>query len=212
MHYTKGEIAELDKVARLKLINAVSGIKAANLIGTVSKKGVSNLGVFNSVFHLGSNPPLQGFILRPVGEVPRHTYENFMENGQYTINHIHSGMIERAHYTSAKFEANVSEFSECSLTEEYVAGFEAPFVKESRLKMGMRFIKAIPIPMNDTLMIVGEIQHLMLPENAYGEAEDVDLERMDAVGISGLNTYYEVKKLKRFPYARRSEVPNFKDR
>ncbi|NHF61054.1 flavin oxidoreductase [Flavobacteriaceae bacterium TP-CH-4] len=209
MHYTKVAIEQLDSIQRLKIINAVSGVKPANLIGTVSSSGVTNLGVFNSVFHLGSNPPLQGFILRPTGEVPRHTYENLLQNGQYTINHIHNGIIEQAHYTSAKFKAEVSEFRECGLTEEYIDGFEAPFVKESHLKMGMYFKEAIPIELNDTWLIIGEIQHLVLPPEVFGEEDDVDLAAIDTVGISGLNTYYSLKKLRRFPYARVSEVPNF---
>lgn len=210
MHYTKVDIEKMDHIRRLKVINAVSGIKPANLIGSISTNNSTNLAVFNSVFHLGSNPPLQGFILRPTGEVPRHTYENILQNGQYTINHIHNGIVENAHYTSAKFKEDVSEFEVCGLAAEYLPGFRAPFVKECHLKMGMLFKQAIPIELNGTLLIIGEIQHLILPETAFDEAEDIDLAAIDTVGISGLNTYYELRKSHRFPYARVSEVPDFK--
>ncbi len=209
MHYTKKDIAKLDRIERLKIINAISGVKSANLIGSISDTGITNLGIFNSVFHLGSNPPLQGFVMRPIGEVPRHTYENISQSGIYTINHVNSSIIKRAHYTSAKFDASISEFKTCGLTEEYLPGFEAPFVKESHIKMGMRFQQAIPIPLNDTLMIIGEIECLFVPKVAFGQDDDLDLEAIDTVGISGLNTYYGLKKLARFPYARVSEVPDF---
>ncbi|MGB5820182.1 MAG: flavin reductase [Saonia sp.] len=209
MHYTKEAIENMGRLKRLTTINAVSGIKPANLIGSISDNGISNLAIFSSVVHLGSNPALLGFILRPVGEVPRHTYENIMQNGVYTINHVHRSFAEKAHYTSAKFHSTDSEFLECGLTEEYVGDFKAPFVKESRLKMGMQFLEAIPIVRNGTTLIVGEIHHLIVPDETLDE--DIDLAAIDGVGISGLNTYYDLKKIDRFPYARVSELPYFND-
>ncbi len=210
MHYTLEDINAMDRVQKIKFINAVSGIKSANLIGSISESGQTNLAVFNSVMHIGSNPPLQGFILRPTGEVPRHTFENILKNKQYTINHVHTDFTEKAHYTSAKVDRDYSEFQACGLTEEYIEDFEAPFVKESVLKMGMTFKEAIDIKINGTLLVIGEIQHLILPEEAIGADADIDLSKINDVGISGLNTYYELKKIARYPYARASKIPEFK--
>ncbi|MFT5678880.1 MAG: flavin reductase (DIM6/NTAB) family NADH-FMN oxidoreductase RutF, partial [Patiriisocius sp.] len=119
MKLTRKDIDALDSVSRLKIINAVTGIKPANLIGTMSEDGLTNVAIFSSVVHLGSNPPLLGFVMRPQGEVPRNTYQNIIKTGVYTINHIHPEFVERAHYTSAKFDANLSEFNRCKLTKEF---------------------------------------------------------------------------------------------
>ena len=73
--FTKDELFYMSKVPRLNLVNCVTGYKSANLIGTVSTEGVLNVAVFSSVTHLGSEPPLLGFILRPT-TVPRDTYKN----------------------------------------------------------------------------------------------------------------------------------------
>ncbi|UII75655.1 flavin reductase family protein [Flagellimonas sp. HMM57] len=208
MHYTSEDIKQLDKVTRLKIINSVTGIKPANLLGTIDKKGRTNLAVFSSIIHLGSNPALLGFIVRPTGEVPRHTYENIKENGVYTINHIHPKFTENAHYTSAKFDESTSEFERCGFTEEFIADFKAPFVKESTFKMGMNFKDAIPIPLNGTIMVIGEIEHLVYPDDAM-VADDIDLEVSNSVGISGLNSYYALKKIGKYPYARVNETPDF---
>ena len=113
MKYTREDIDKLDKVARIRLINAASGIKPANLIGTIDNQGNTNLAIFSSVTHIGSNPPLLGLIMRPIGEIPRHTYSNINENGYYTINHIHPGFTDKAHYTSAIFKKEISEFDRC---------------------------------------------------------------------------------------------------
>ncbi|HSM62729.1 MAG TPA: flavin reductase, partial [Gillisia sp.] len=106
MHYTKEDIKAMDRVARLKIINSVSGIKPANLIGTVSNTGETNVAVFSSIVHLGSDPALLGFISRPQTADVGHSLRNIQENGQYTINHIHPEFVKNAHYTSAKFDTS----------------------------------------------------------------------------------------------------------
>ena len=209
MYLNKETIQQLPKIKRLNLINAVTGIKPANLIGTRSNNGISNLAIFSSIVHLGSNPALLAFVLRPQKEVRRHTYENILENGCFTVNHIHRAFMQKAHYTSVKAEKEVSEFDLCALTEEYVEGFHAPFVKESKLKIGLRHKESIPIKQNDTILVVGEIEHLMLAKEAVNEEGYINLEEMENVGISGLNSYYGLSKLADYPYARLEEIPAF---
>ena len=92
------QISEFSKVYRLNLINSITGYKPANLIGSKSTKGKTNLAIFSSVVHLGSKPPLIGIITRP-NTVPRDTYRNIIESSYYTINHISKNMVERAHFT-----------------------------------------------------------------------------------------------------------------
>ena len=70
IHYTRQDIDKMEKIFRLNLINSCTGYKSANLIGTQSADGKTNLAVFSSITHLGSNPPLIGFVLRPT-TVPR---------------------------------------------------------------------------------------------------------------------------------------------
>jgi flavin reductase (DIM6/NTAB) family NADH-FMN oxidoreductase RutF len=66
MHITNRDIQKLDKIKRLNLINSITGIKPANLIGTVDETKNSNLAIFSSIVHLGSNPPLIGMVIRPI--------------------------------------------------------------------------------------------------------------------------------------------------
>lgn len=39
--------------------------------------------------------------------------------------------------------------------------------------------------------------------------DDVDLEQTNGVGISGLNSYYELKRIARYPNVRVADVPKF---
>lgn len=202
------EIADLERIYRLNLINSITGIKPANLIGTISATGQTNVAIFSSVVHLGSDPALLGMVLRPAGEVRRHTYENIIETGFYTVNHVSSTIVARSHYTSAKFPREVSEFLACALTEEYIDGFAAPFVGESKIKIGLKFEEEIAIERNGTSLIIGSIQIASVPDEV-NEDGHLNLERSDAIGISGLNSYYTVKKTSYFPYARPEDVPPF---
>ncbi|MBU2997267.1 flavin reductase family protein [Cellulophaga baltica] len=209
MHYTSDDIAKLDRVTRLKIINAVTGIKPANLIGTINNKKQTNLAIFSSVVHLGSDPALLGFIARPKTTEVGHTLDNIKETSFYTINHIHQEFIENAHYTSAKLDRSISEFNCCKLTEEYIIGCKAPFVKESNFKLGMQFVEATPIKHNGTVLVIGEIKQIILPDNATKNTNDVDLEATGSIGISGLNSYYTLKKVSQLPYVRVNEIPDF---
>ncbi len=75
MELNQADLAKLDKRYRANFFNTLTGFKSANLIGTYDENDKENLAIFNSVIHLGANPPLMGFILRPT-TVERHTYEN----------------------------------------------------------------------------------------------------------------------------------------
>lgn len=206
---SKDDIIKMDKITRLNFVNSIPGYKSANLIGTKSKKGISNLAVFSSVIHLGSNPPLLAFIMRPA-VVPRNTYQNIKETGKFTINHIHEEFIDKAHYTSAKFESNISEFKEAKLSEVYLGDFYAPFVNESRIKMAMNFVEEYHIKANSTLFIVGEIHSVFLPEKTWRKNGEVDLNKVGDVCISGLYNYHKVKRIASFNYVRPGDFPENK--
>jgi len=207
MQLTKKDIEGSEKVFRLNLINSITGIKPANLIGSASNSGATNLAIFSSVVHLGSNPAYLGFILRPTGDVPRHTYENILETEVYTINSVPSSMAEKAHYTSGKFGKDESEFEHCHIEPEYIEGFQAPFVKHSPIKLGMKLQDQIPIKLNGTSMIIGSIEHLIIPDEIVAKNGYVDLDQAKVAGISGLNTYYNLEKIDQYPFVRDNSVP-----
>ena len=199
---SRNEIDDLEKIYRINLINSITGIKPANLIGSKSKEGQTNLAIFSSVVHMGSNPPLIGMISRPSGDVARHTLSNLEETGHYTINHLHTNDHRSGHYTSAKFPLEVSEFSACGFTEYYSPDFAIPYVKESRLGIGMRYLESIPIKHNGTTLILGEVQEIRLHQVEVDVDGSLDLESIESTGISGLDTYYKLQKVAKHPFAR----------
>lgn len=203
------DISDWDSKFRLKFINSVSGYKGVHLIGTKSLSGISNLAIFNSVIHISSEPARLGFIMRPI-TVTRNTYENILETEQFTINHVHKALVEQAHFTSAKFSSNQSEFELCNFKEHYEPGFVAPAVSESNIKIGLRLVENIKMKESGCHLIVGEIEYVDIKED-YIEADgQIDLELANNVCVTGLNQYSSVKKFVKHEYARVSEKPDFK--
>ena len=189
MHFDEEQIENLNKIYRINLINSCSGYKAANLIGTVSDNGDKNLAIFSSIVHLGSNPPLLGFFLRPTEIVPRHTYLNIKENSYYTINSVQEKFADKAHHTSAKYDRNISEFNVTGIDPENINNFPAPFVKSSSIKIGMKFVEEIKINYNKSRLIVGKIVQLDVDEKLISEDGFINLNIAKIATISGCDGY-----------------------
>lgn len=211
MNISKQKLDSWESRYRLKFINSISGYKSAHLVGTVDKSGVSNLGIFNSILHISSNPARMGFIMRPL-TVPRDTYNNIKLTNYFTINHVHKSFLKQAHYTSAKFDSNDSEYEKCNLTEEYIPDFFAPFVKESKIKIGLKLIEDIEIKESKCRLVIGEVQLIEIDDDFIENDGQIDLEKADNICITGLNQYSTVKKLINLPYARVKDLPNFKQK
>lgn len=198
---THSEWDSLSKVHRLNLINSCTGYKSANLIGTKSETGVANVAVFSSVTHLGSNPALLGFILRP-NVVARNTYENLKATGYFTVNHIGQNIIAKAHQTSASYNAAESEFDMVKLTEEYLSEIDVPFVGESQVKLLCQYLNEYEIKENNTIHIIASIEEIYFRDDILHEDYWLQLDQADIVAVNGLDGYCLPKIIDRFDYAR----------
>ena len=208
MHYTESEIRDLNRVKRLKLMNSITGIKSANLIGTISESGNTNLAIFSSVVHLGSDPALIGFVMRPDNNVKRDTLNNILENKYFTINHVNSNFVEKAHYTSLNFNQDQSEFDYCNLESFYIDNYLPPFVKESKVKIGLKLNEIIPVKSNGCKFIIGEVEHVLIDDSIDLLSEgSINLEDSNSVGVGGLNSYYSMNKIAELPFPRLSTTP-----
>ena len=198
---TAAEISTWERFYRANFINCLSGYKPVSLIGTVNANGQSNLSVVSNIVHIGADPALIGYINRPRKAAP-HTIANIELTGVYTINHIRPDFIDKAHMTSAKYPENISEFEAVGLTPEYIEGIRAPFVKESSVKYALTLRDIIPIPLNDTALVIGEIVLVSLDDNIISSDGFLDLTKALSVCSNGIDGYYSTEKLSRFAYAK----------
>ena len=201
MLISHNDINGYDRFYRANLINSLSGFKSVSLIGTKNKSGISNLAIFSNIVHLGADPSLIGFVNRPLEAAP-HTLTNIESTGFYTINHIHIDWVDKAHQTSAKYPEGVSEFDACGFTEEYIDEFNAPFVKESVIKYGMKLIEVVPIKHNNTFFVIGEVVIISVPESIISSDGFIESDKANSCCSLGIDGYYSTELIARLPYAK----------
>ncbi|MBQ4822237.1 flavin reductase family protein [Aquimarina sp. MMG016] len=200
-HFTAQDLLGLPSRYRANLINSCTGYKSCNLLATKDKNDVTNVAIFNSIIHIGSNPPMLGFILRPT-TVPRNTYKNIKETGYFTVNQVHKDIIADAHHTSAKYDEHISEFDKTDLNEVFLGNFHAPYVKNSAIQLGCKYINEYLIQENDTILIIGAIEHLYIDEKTLHPDGWTQLDKVETVASIGLDGYALPALLDRFKYAK----------
>ena len=198
MHiFKESDIANLEKTESVNLINSLPGFKSVNLIGTKDEKGFENVAIFSTVIHLGSKPPLIGFIHRPLSEFG-HTFRNIESTGFYTINTIHKEILNKAHESSNKLPKEMSEFEAYELPSEYIDNFFAPFVKDSFVKYGLELREIIPIKTNGTYLIAGEVKLIICNKGLMDDSKNIDHIKGNTIGAFGIDNYIKPEIIIRY--------------
>jgi flavin reductase (DIM6/NTAB) family NADH-FMN oxidoreductase RutF len=202
----KNELLELNSRYRATMINSLAGFKTAVLIGTENSQGQSNLAIFNSLIHIGANPPIYAFICRP-DTVKRDTLSNILDTGYYSFNYVQSADFVKAHQTSAKYDSEISEFDAVGFEKSYLDAFPAPFIKDAVVKIAMKFIEKIDIAINGTIMVLGSVENIIFDDSLLSADGFVALEKADVLACTGLDAYYKTSFLGRLSYAKTDAEP-----
>jgi flavin reductase (DIM6/NTAB) family NADH-FMN oxidoreductase RutF len=200
--FTPAEWQSWERFYRANFINSLTGFKSASLIGTINAEGVPNLGMFSSIVHIGSDPALIGYINRPLAAAP-HTLANIKANGFYTVNHIHPSFVDKAHQTSARYPDEVNEFLEVGLSEEYLDGIHVPFVKESPIKYLLSLKEIVPITLNATFLVIGQLEQVLMDPSLKPTTDGfLHLDQAGSICSNGLDAYYHTTLIDRYAYAK----------
>lgn len=197
--FTSETLQALPSRERATLINAISGIRSANLIATRGD-AATNLSVFNSVTHLGSNPALLGMVFRPLS-VERHTYSNIKNYKDFTINAITTAMVPKAHQTSAKYPEGVSEFDAVGFQPLFREETHVPFVEESPIQVLCTYSQEHVLE-NQCILLTASIKAIWIDERGLSKDHFVNHEQLQTVGIGGLDAYYTTRLEGRYAYAK----------
>lgn len=201
MNFNQSHIAAMEKRYRTTFINSLPGYKSLHMLGTINDKGISNLGLFNSIFHVGANPALLGVVFRPEGN-DHDSLANIIGNKEYTLNNVLPHYFKQAHQSSARFPSGISEFEPCGFNEFYLDPFKAPFVAQASIKIGLQLRELIDISLNNTKIVIGEIIHVLMEDGIVGNDGYVDHLKAGTVTVAGLDSYFTTEPLGRLPYAK----------
>lgn len=195
------DIEAMDKLVRVQFANSLPGPKPISLVGSIDAQGRTNLAPFSTVTHLGSNPALIGLVSRP-DLADRHTLSNILETKSYTINHVHSNIVDQAHHCSARYPRETSEFQTSGLSDHFEEGIPAPFVAESRFRFALELQETVPITSNNTILIIGKVTLVQLPGEHLAEDGSIDFPALDSLASTALDTYFQLSHFTRLPYAK----------
>jgi flavin reductase (DIM6/NTAB) family NADH-FMN oxidoreductase RutF/NAD(P)-dependent dehydrogenase (short-subunit alcohol dehydrogenase family) len=201
MKLTQQDISTLESRKKAFFINSLSGFKSANLVGTANAAKQTNLAIVSSVVHLGANPPLLAMVMRP-DSASRGTLKNILDTGVYTLNHVNLDIHQQAHQTSARYPDDVSEFNAVGLSEQWEDNFNAPFVQESHIKIGMKLRERHSLDINATEFIIGEIVSIEIPDEIVAEDGFISIEKAGTLAVSSLDTYHSTQTLASLSYAK----------
>lgn len=199
--FTSHDIAGWEKLFRVNFINSLTGFKSVSLIGTVDKGGRTNLAVVSSVVHIGSNPPLIGYVNRPL-DAAQHTITNILETNEYTLNHVHISFLPAAHQSSARYPEGTSEFRAVGLSPEFLDNYKSPFVKESNVKYALSLEEVIGVGSNKTILVIGRVKSVYIADDVVDKDGFIRLDMAGSLCSNGLDAYYSVIPEGRFSYAK----------
>lgn len=197
-------LAQLPSRQRATLINNLCGLRSANLIATRGT-ATTNLAIFNSVIHLGSDPALIGIVFRPL-TVERHTYDNIKEFKAFTVNAVSQSIVAKAHQTSAKYPETVSEFEAVGLTPLYREETHLPFVAESPIQLLCSYNQEHALE-NGCVLLTAHIETVHIQQSALDTDMFVNHSKANTMAVGGLDAYYHVTLEGRYAYAKADEPP-----
>jgi flavin reductase (DIM6/NTAB) family NADH-FMN oxidoreductase RutF len=200
-HFSLSDIKSWERFYRANFINCLTGFKPISLIATVNKEGQPNLAIFSSIVHLGSDPALVGYINRPKTAAP-HTLANIEASGIYTINHIQASFVDKAHASSAKYEAAINEFNAIGLTPLYRPPITVPFVQESNIQYALKLVEIVPITHNNTFLVIGTVTDIFIEAGVLNQDGFLSIEKAGSIASLGADGYYTTERLGRFTYAK----------
>ena len=198
--FSNEEIVNMDTDYRIQLINSLGGYKSLCLIGSQNEEQQQNLGLFNTVFHVGSAPALFGFVCRPADR-ERHTLENILATKSYTLNQVNRKIYKQAHQASAKYPRAVSEFEKTNLTPEIKDGIFAPFVKEAYVKFALELAETHAL-LNKNTIVIGRVIQISINEEVVEENGFINLQKAKTIAGSGCDAYHSTEFIERLAYAR----------
>ena len=155
------------------------------LISTISADGTLNAAPF-SFFNVFSNAPplvvvgIEGSRREESGS-HKDSARNIIERGEFVVNLVSHRIAERMVVCSVDFPQHTNEFEEAGFTQRPSKEISAPGIAESPVNFECRLYDTQSLPRSRTL-VIGEILHIHIDDDAINEKMHVDVEKLDLVG------------------------------
>lgn len=205
-HFSIETIQGWDRFYRANFMNCLTGFKPAALISTLHETNIPNLALFSNLLHIGADPAHIGLLCRPRASTP-HTYENILRDGLFNLNLVTESQMQAAHQSSARYPAEISEFSATGLDVHFYPGIKVPFVGGAPVQVALQLVEALPLSVNDTTLFIGAVTHVYIENGLLAPDGFVALEQLNTICTLGLDGYYKPRPIGRLSYAKPGKTP-----
>lgn len=157
-------------------------------VGTTDGAGQVNLSPFSFFNAFGANPPTVAFspAFRGTDGSAKHTYENVLATGEFTVSIVSYGMVEQMNLASADWPRDVDEFDAAGFTRAPSQLITPPGVAESPMFMECTLKQHVPLgdgPASGNLL-VGEVRMFHIKESVF-DGKYPSIDRLDLVARMG---------------------------
>lgn len=161
-------------------------------VGTTDGAGQVNLSPFSFFNAFGANPPTVAFspAFRGTDGSSKHTYENVLATGEFTVSVVSWGIVEQMNLASADWPRDVDEFEAAGFTKAPSQLITPPGVAESPMFMECRLQQHVSLgtgPASGNLLI-GEVVMFHIKESVF-DGKYPSIDRLDLVARMG-GPYY----------------------
>ncbi|RHW30913.1 flavin reductase family protein [Lysinibacillus yapensis] len=167
-------------------------------VTTISKEKVVNGAPFSYFNIVSPNPPMISLsIQREKGEI-KDTATNIYQNGEFVVHIVDVDNVEKVNETAAKLPYNVSELNLAKMTEVQSEAIRVPGIKEAKVRMECRLVKAIPLESNEKAIcdvFIGEVVCFHLDEAIYEENGRINAENLKPVSRLAGSEYAKIGEL-----------------
>lgn len=178
--------AKQDLRANYKLLIGSVVPRPIAFVSTVDADGAPNLAPFS--FFTGAVPAPPTVVFAPLRRFSdgqeKDTIRNIRATGEFVVNVVTEGLVERANDTAVEFAPDVDEFAETGLSTAPCEVVSAPRVAESPVSMECRLTQIVDLGAEEAgggALVIGEVVRFHVRDDLLEDGR-IDTGLMKPVG------------------------------
>lgn len=187
---------DLDNSSAYKLLTGIVVPRPIAWISTQSRSGKSNIAPFSCFTFVSSDPPMIGFNCGLRDGVRKDTARNIAETGEFVVNIVDDGLLEKVHRSAADYGADVSELDVLELERAPSDTIAVPRVLICPINLECTLDRIVPFGRAGAEFFVGEIRLFHIRDGLIADGK-VDTAALRPLGRLGGPLYGKLGEIVR---------------
>ncbi len=165
-------------------------------VTTESEGGIVNGAPFSYFNIVSSNPPMVSLAIQRPDNQLKDTARNIYNNHEFVVHIVDADNVAKINETAASLSPKESEVEIANLTLIASEDISVPGVKEAKVRMECRLVKAIPLGGNGpgSDLFIGQVVRFHIDEEIYKDGR-TDPRALNAVSRLAGSSYAEIGKI-----------------